>query len=59
MNDNDQEKYLIEMIEHLKQEYVKAAEPYVKRLAAIRSRRIGPLTLITDEPCRNVLKEKT
>lgn len=45
---NDEEEYLIEMIEQLRQHYEKAAEPYIRRVCEIRSMRVDPV-LVTHE----------
>ena len=39
---NEQERQLLEMIDFLQKEYVKATKPYVDRLIAIRQRTITP-----------------
>ncbi len=37
----EQERYLIEIIELIKSDYMKAAEPYMKRLANLRAMSLG------------------
>lgn len=43
MSDNPEEQYLMDALRILREDYAKAAKPYVDRLVAIRSMRIEPM----------------
>jgi hypothetical protein len=46
---NAEEDYLMQMLHNLQEEYRKAAEPIVKRLASIRERQLPPLIVTFDQ----------
>lgn len=46
---NDEERYLIDILETLKAEYMKAAQPYFLRLAHIYKRETKPNILLSAE----------
>jgi len=45
----DEEHYLIEILQRLRLEHEKAAQPYLDRLAMIRSRKEPPSIFVTVE----------
>lgn len=45
----DEEQCLIEILERLREEHAKAAQPYLARLAAIRAREEPPNIFVTVE----------
>lgn len=51
---NEQERQLLEMIDFLQKEYVKATKPYVDRLIAIRQRTITPRMIVTLEQAQSL-----
>ncbi len=50
----DEEQYLISILEILRAEYAKAAQPYLARLAMIRSRKGPPSIFVTVEQAQEL-----
>ena len=57
-NMNDEERYLIDILETLKAEYMKAARPYLLWLARIREREAKPNILLSAEQASRLMGKK-
>ena len=50
----DEERYLIKILDRLREEHAKAAQPYLARLAAIRVRENPPSIFVTVEQAQEL-----